>query len=127
MRSQVYLNTETGMLTVEPGWPPLPSEGDHWVKPASKRLYSREKHLERKVIEIRGWRLKYEDQSGVLRETTSDTFRKWTDDCRAVPKKLREYVILKSEDGGKFRLRRKKRPPKHHKDAYVWRKKKVKA
>lgn len=120
-QAQVYLNEETGALHVEPGWPPLPSEGDHWIKPPSKRRYSREKRLERKVIEIRGWRLKYEDQSGKIRETSTDAFRKWTDDCRAVPKKLRAYVVLKSGEDGKIRLREKKRPPKHHKDAYRWR------
>lgn len=125
IRTQVYFNNSTGMISVTPGWPPLPSEGDHWIKPPSKRRFCREKHLERKVIEIRGWRLKYEDQSGVLRETTSDTFHKWTDDCRAVPKKLREYVVLKPDSEGEVRIRPKKRPPKHHKDAYVWRKKKV--
>lgn len=125
IRAQVYLNEKSGMLTVTPGWPPLPSEGDHWVKPASQERYRRTKRLERKVLKIRGWRLTYEDQRGVIRETTADTFRKWTDDCRAVPKKLREYVILTPGDDGELRLRKKKRPPRHHKDAYVWRRKKV--
>jgi hypothetical protein len=117
-RAQVFLDQETGMLSVKPGWPPLPSVGDHWVKPPSKRRFSREKHLERKVLAIKGWRLTYEDQSGVVRETTADTFRKWTDDCRAVPKKLREYVVLKPDVDGEIKLRKKKRVPKRAVDAY---------
>jgi hypothetical protein len=93
--AQVYYSLSTGELTVIPGWPPTPSEGDRWVKPASKRRYSRDKHLERTVTEVNGWRLNYEDQSGQVRECSTDAFRKWTDDCRAIPKKLSHYTLKK--------------------------------
>jgi len=97
IRSQVYYSQKTGMLTVTPGWPPSPREGDHWVKPASKRPYDGTKHLERKVLEINGCRLKYEDQSGQVRECSRSAFQKWTDDCRSVPKKLSDYKISKGD------------------------------
>ena len=97
IRSQVYFNRKTGAISFSPGWPPVPSEGDHWIKPVSKRRRSYEKHLERKVLEIHGCRLKYEDQSGQVKKCSKDAFHKWTDDCRAHPKKLAGYKISKTE------------------------------
>lgn len=119
IRPQVLWNKKKNMIEVTPGWPPLPSVGDHWVKPATEG--TREKRLERWVLKIVGWKVTYEDQDGNIKTTHADKFQKWTDDRRAQPQKLREYVILKPDKDQNeiLKLRKKKRIPKRHPDAYV--------
>lgn len=122
IHAQTYWNETKQQIEVTPAWPPLPSAGDHWAKPS--REGSREKNLERKVLKIVGWTLTYEDQDGKVKSTHADKFRAWTDDARAIPRRLREYVVInaRKDDAERPQLRWKKRPPRHQPDAYIWRK-----
>ena len=76
-QARVELDEKTGIAKVKAEYPPIPAVGDFWEKRGSRKLLSRQ------VIHIDGKKLTYRDQDGRQHSCLVDSFRRWTDDCRA--------------------------------------------